>query len=93
MTIAVRSPAILESSRQRNQPTGRMFMVSHSGHEAITGKLIRARRLRIQNALRLLVVSGVIRLANVEPPYLGAEGAVALQPSEAADHVISASSS
>ena len=70
-----------------------MRMVSHSGHEAITGKLIRARRLRIQTALQLLLASGVIRPANVEPPYLGAGGAVALQSSEAADNVISASSS
>jgi len=70
-----------------------MRMVSHSGHEAITGKLIRARRLRIQTALQLLLASGVIRPANVEPPSLGAGGAVALQSSEAADNVISASSS
>ena len=69
-----------------------MRMVSHSGREAITGKLIRARRLRMQTALQLLVFSGVIRRANVEPPSLGAEGAVALQPSEAADHVGSTSS-
>lgn len=45
-----------------------MRMVSHSGREAITGKLIRAERLRMQTALKLLVFSGVIRLANVEPP-------------------------
>jgi hypothetical protein len=70
-----------------------MRMVSHSGREAITGKLIRARRLRMQTALHLLVASGVIRPANVEPPSLGAGGAIALQPSEAADNVISASSS
>jgi len=70
-----------------------MRMVSHNGREPITGKLIRARRLRMQTALQLLVASGVIRLANVEPPSLGAGGAVALQPSEAADNVISASSS
>ena len=70
-----------------------MRMVSHSGREAITGKLIRARRLRMQTALHLLVASGVIRPANVEPPSLGAGEAVALQPSEAADNVISASSS
>ena len=70
-----------------------MRMVSHSGREAITGKLIRARRLRMQTALHLLVASGVIRPANVEPPSLGVGGAVALQPSEAADNVISASSS
>jgi hypothetical protein len=70
-----------------------MRMESHSGREAITGKLIRARRLRMQMALQLLVFSGVIRRANVEPPSLRAEGAVALQPSEAADNVISASSS
>jgi hypothetical protein len=70
-----------------------MRMVPHSGREAITGKLIRAERLRMQTALQLLVVSGVIRLANVEPPSLGAEGTVALQPSEAADSLISASSS
>jgi hypothetical protein len=57
-----------------------MRMESHSGREAITGKLIRARRLRMQMALQLLVFSGVIRR-------------VALQPSEAADNVISASSS
>jgi hypothetical protein len=68
-------------------------MMSPGGREAITGKLIRARRLRMQTALQLLVDSGVIRLDNVEPPSLGAEGAVALQPSEAADNVISASSS
>ena len=70
-----------------------MRMVSHIGREAITGKLIRARRLRMQTALQLLVASGVIRLANVELPSLGAGEAVALQPSEAADNVISASSS
>jgi hypothetical protein len=70
-----------------------MRMVSHSGREAITGKLIRARRLRMQMALQLLVFSGVIRRANVEPPSLTAEGAVAPQPSEEADNVISASSS
>ena len=70
-----------------------MRMVSHSGREAITGKLIRARRLRMQMALQLLVFSGVIRHANAEPPSLGAEGPVALQPSEAADNVISAPSS
>ena len=70
-----------------------MRMVSHSGGEAITGKLIRAHRLRLQTALQLLVFSGVIRRANVEPPSLGAEGAVALKPSEAADNVISPSSS
>jgi hypothetical protein len=70
-----------------------MRMVSHSGREAITGKLIRARRLRMHTTLQLLVASGVIRLANVEPPSLGAGGAVALQPSEAADNGISASSS
>ena len=69
-----------------------MRMVSHSGREATTGQLIRARRLRMQTALQLLVFSGVIRRANVEPPSLGAEGAVALQPSDAADHVISTSS-
>jgi hypothetical protein len=69
-----------------------MRMESHSGREAITGKLIRARRLRMQTALQLLVFSGVIRRANVEPPSLRADGAVALQPSEAADNVISASS-
>ena len=55
-----------------------MRMVSHSGREAITGKLLRAERLRMQTALQLLVFSGVIRLANVEPPSLGAEEAVAL---------------
>jgi len=68
-------------------------MVSHSGHEAITAKLIRARRLRMQTALQLLVASGVIRLANVEPSPPGAGDAVALQPSKEADHVISVSSS
>ena len=70
-----------------------MRIMSHSGREAITGKLLRADRLRMQTALQLLVFSGVIRLANVEPPSLGAEEAVALTPSEAADNVISASSS
>ena len=69
-----------------------MRMVSHSGREAITGKLIRARRLRMQTALQLLVFSGVIRRANVEPPFPRAEAAVALQPREAADIVISTSS-
>ena len=69
-----------------------MRMESHSGREEISGKLIRARRLRIQTALQLLVFSGVIRRANVEPPSLGAEGAVARQPSEAADNGISTSS-
>jgi hypothetical protein len=37
-----------------------MRMVSHSGREAITGKQIRAERLRMQTALQLLVFSGVI---------------------------------
>lgn len=68
-----------------------MRIVPHNGREAITGKLIRARRLRMQTTLQLLVASGVIRPANVEPPSLGAGEAVALQPSEAADNVISAS--
>ena len=68
-----------------------MRMVSLSGREAITGKLIRARRQRMQTALQLLVFSGVIRRANVEPPFPRAEGAVALQPSETADNVVSAS--
>ena len=68
-------------------------MVSHSGREAITGKLIRAQRLRMQTALQLLLASGVIRPANVEPPSLEGGGAVALQASEATDYVISASSS
>jgi hypothetical protein len=70
-----------------------MRMVSHSGRDSITGKLIRARRLRMQTTLQLLVASGVIRLANVEPPSLGDGEVVALQPSKAADNVISASSS
>ena len=69
-----------------------MRMGSDSGREAIRGNLICARRLRVQTALQLLVFSGVIRRANVEPPRLGAEGAVVLQPSEQADNVISASS-
>ena len=43
-----------------------MRMGSDSGREAITGKLIRARRLRMQTALQLLVFSGVIRHANVD---------------------------
>ena len=60
-----------------------MLIVSHSG---------RARRLRMQTTLQLLVASGVIRLASVEPPSLGAGKAIALQPSEAADNVTSASS-
>jgi hypothetical protein len=70
-----------------------MRMVSHSGREAITGKLLRAERLRMQTALQLLVFSGVIRLANVELPSLEAEEAVGLPPSEPANDVISASSS
>ena len=70
-----------------------MRIVLHSRREAITGKLICARRLRMQTTLQLLVASGVIRIANVEPPSLRAGEAVALQPSEAADNVISASSS
>ena len=70
-----------------------MRIVSHSGREAITGKLIRARRLRMQTTLQLLVASGVIRLANVEPSSPGAGEAVVLQPSKEADHVISVSSS
>ena len=65
-----------------------MRMMSQSGHEAITGKLIRARRLRMQMTLQLLLASGVIRLANVEPPFLGAGEAVALQPSEAPDALL-----
>lgn len=67
-------------------------MVSHSGREAITGKLIRARRLRMQTALQLLVFSGVIRRANVEPPSIGVEGRIPQHPSETADNGISASS-
>jgi hypothetical protein len=65
--------------------------VSHSGHEAIPAKLIRARRLRMQTTLQLLVASGVIRLATVEPREAGK--GVTLQPSKAAHNVISASSS
>jgi hypothetical protein len=68
-----------------------MRIVSYSGREAVTRKLIRERRLRMQTTLQLLVASGVIRFANVESPSLGAGEAVALQPSEAADNVISAS--
>jgi hypothetical protein len=45
------------------------------------------RRERMRVALLLLVVSGVIRPANVEPRYVGAQGTVAVPPSEA-DHVI-----
>ena len=70
-----------------------MRMGSDSGREAIRGNLICARRLRVQTALQLLVFSGVIRHANVEPPRLEAERARALQPSEEADSLISASSS
>jgi hypothetical protein len=58
-------------------------MESFNGIEAITGKLIRARRLRMQKAIQLLVDSGVIRLANVEPPHLEIEAASALQAAEA----------
>ena len=78
---------------QRFGPWDRaMRMVSLSGGAAITGKLIRARRLRTQTALQLLVFSGVIRRANVEPPYhLRAEEAGILQPSETAGNVNSAS--
>lgn len=60
-----------------------MSMESFNGIEAITGKLIRARRLRMQKAIQLLVDSGVIRLANVEPPHLEIEAASALQGPEA----------
>jgi hypothetical protein len=68
-----------------------MRIVSYSGREAVTRKLIRERRLRMQTTLQLLVASGVIRFANVESHSLGDGEAVALQPSEAADNVISAS--
>jgi hypothetical protein len=47
----------------------------------------RERRERMRVALLLLVVSGVIRPANLAPPYVGAEGPVAEPPSEA-DNVI-----
>lgn len=59
-----------------------MSMESFNGIEAITGKLIRARRLRMQKAIQLLVDSGVIRLANAEPPHLEIEAASALQATE-----------
>ncbi|MDF0643163.1 MAG: hypothetical protein P0111_03980 [Nitrospira sp.] len=58
-------------------------MEPSNGIEAITGKLIRARRLRMQKALQLFVYSGVIRLAASEPPHLRIEAAV---PPEPADH-------
>jgi hypothetical protein len=45
--------------------------------------LLRERRERMRMALLLLVVSGVIRSANLDPPYVGAEGTVAVPPSEA----------
>lgn len=61
---------------------------SHNRREAITGKEFRARQRQVQMALQLLVFSGVIRRANVEPSSPGAEGAVARPPGEAADTVI-----
>jgi hypothetical protein len=65
-----------------------MPIMSHSGGEAMAGRtLSRERRERMRMALLLLVVSGVIRPANLEPPYVGAEGTVAVPPSEA-DNVI-----
>lgn len=56
---------------------------SLNGIEAITGKLIRARRLRMQKAIQLLVDSGVIRLASAEPPHVEVHAASALQETEA----------
>lgn len=65
-----------------------MQIISQGTREAVTGKLLRERRLRMEKALHLLVLSGVIRLAKVEPPL---EGVVALHPPEAPDNVISTS--
>ena len=69
-----------------------MRIESHSGHEAITGKEFRARQRQVQMALQLLVFSGVIRRADVEPSSPGTEGVVAPQPNGAADQVIDAAS-
>jgi len=65
-----------------------MQIISEGTREAITGKLLREKRLRMEKALHLLVLSGVIRLAKVEPPL---EGLVTVQPPEAPDSVMSAS--
>ncbi|SLM49827.1 protein of unknown function [Nitrospira japonica] len=65
-----------------------MAIIVQGAREAITGKLLREKRLRMEKVLHLLVLSGVIRLAKVEPPL---EGLVTLQPPEAPDNVISAS--
>lgn len=54
-----------------------MRIVTDSGAEA------RERRQRMWKALQLLVVSGVIRPANLETQYFGAEETVDVPPSEA----------
>ena len=54
-----------------------MRIVTDSGAEA------RERRERMWKVLLLLTLSGVIRPANLETPYFGAEGTVAVPPSEA----------
>jgi hypothetical protein len=59
-----------------------MSLESFNGIEAITGKLIRARRLRMQKAIQLLVDSGVIRLANAEAPHFDVAAANTLQATE-----------
>ncbi|BFU94134.1 MAG: protein of unknown function [Nitrospira sp.] len=70
-----------------------MSIESSNGTEAITGKLIRARRQRMQMALRLFLSSGVIRLAKAEPPHARIEAATILPPTEPADHVVSTAES
>ena len=48
----------------------------------------RERRQRMRVALHLLVLSGVIRLANLESPYWGAERTVAVPQPVTAGNVI-----
>ena len=51
------------------------MLIIHGGGETMADwTQSRERRRRMRVALHLLVVSGVIRLASLEPPYLGTEG-------------------
>lgn len=71
-----------------------MSTVSHNESEAMAQrKLFRERRQRMFKALQLLMVSGVIRLANAEPPNLETPGNPVVLPHDTADNVsLSASS-
>jgi hypothetical protein len=51
--------------------------------ETDSGAEARERRERMRKALQLLVVSGVIRPANLSTPYFGAGETVDVPPSEA----------